>query len=290
MKITFFIVGQDAALDKNKESIRSIAEEGHEIGNHSFHHEPWLHIYSAQEIEADITKAEYYIKEITGKKPIGFRGPGFSLSEACLKTLKHRNYLYDASTLPTFIGPLGRIFYFMSAKLPQIEMQKRSSLFGNFLDGFKPNKPYQWKFEDQDIGEELFEIPVTVMPIFRIPIHVSYLHYIAGYSHFLAILYLKFALYLCRLTNTSPSLLLHPLDFLGVDEFPNLRFFPGMNQPGQQKINAVNEFLNVFKDHYQVVPLQQFVSGNLPFNNYKLITLTQVATLGEKVEKPLGLM
>ena len=44
LSITFFIVGQDAALDKNRESLRSIAAAGHEIGNHSFNHEPWLHL------------------------------------------------------------------------------------------------------------------------------------------------------------------------------------------------------------------------------------------------------
>src|SRR5437660_7036359 len=42
LKITFFIVGQDAALEKNLDAIASIAAAGHEIGNHSFNHEPWL--------------------------------------------------------------------------------------------------------------------------------------------------------------------------------------------------------------------------------------------------------
>src|SRR3982750_647036 len=46
LSITFFIVGQDAALQVNREAIASIAAAGHEIGNHSFSHEPWLHLYS----------------------------------------------------------------------------------------------------------------------------------------------------------------------------------------------------------------------------------------------------
>ena len=50
LSITFFIVGQDAALEKNREAIASIAAAGHEIGNHSFNHEPWLHLYSKEEI------------------------------------------------------------------------------------------------------------------------------------------------------------------------------------------------------------------------------------------------
>src|SRR5690349_20621843 len=52
LKITFFIVGQDAALDSNRAALRAIADAGHEIGNHSFHHEPWLHLYSPEEVAA----------------------------------------------------------------------------------------------------------------------------------------------------------------------------------------------------------------------------------------------
>jgi peptidoglycan/xylan/chitin deacetylase (PgdA/CDA1 family) len=48
LKITFFIVGQDAALERT----RCIPSDpgGNEIGNHSFHHEPWLHLKSDAEI------------------------------------------------------------------------------------------------------------------------------------------------------------------------------------------------------------------------------------------------
>src|SRR5262244_1387258 len=48
LTITFFIVGQDAALDKHHELLQAIAAAGHEIGNHSFRHEPWLHLYSKE--------------------------------------------------------------------------------------------------------------------------------------------------------------------------------------------------------------------------------------------------
>ena len=41
LTITFFVVGQDAARAENHAAIRAIAEAGHEIGNHSFLHEPW---------------------------------------------------------------------------------------------------------------------------------------------------------------------------------------------------------------------------------------------------------
>jgi peptidoglycan/xylan/chitin deacetylase (PgdA/CDA1 family) len=62
IRTTFFVVGQDAALARNHDALRSLAEAGHEIGNHSFHHEPWLHLYSAGEVAAEIERAETAIE------------------------------------------------------------------------------------------------------------------------------------------------------------------------------------------------------------------------------------
>src|ERR1700759_2532492 len=50
LTITFFIVGQDAALPQNADALKKISAAGHEVGNHSFKHEPWLHLYSDAEI------------------------------------------------------------------------------------------------------------------------------------------------------------------------------------------------------------------------------------------------
>ena len=58
LTITFFVVGLDAEQDRNHDVLLSIAAAGHEIGNHSFHHEPWLHLYSQEQLATEIEKAE----------------------------------------------------------------------------------------------------------------------------------------------------------------------------------------------------------------------------------------
>ncbi len=78
--ITVFVVGQDAALEYNHEALAQIAGAGHEIGNHSLRHEPWLHLYSEDDLEQELAEAERHIQAATGQKPIGFRGPGYSQS------------------------------------------------------------------------------------------------------------------------------------------------------------------------------------------------------------------
>ncbi|HEY9828783.1 MAG TPA: polysaccharide deacetylase family protein [Stenomitos sp.] len=252
LSITFFIVGQDAALPQNRKAIRAIAEAGHEIGNHSFRHESWLHLYSEAEIEAEISQAEQILKQVTDKHPIGFRGPGYSCSPAVLRVLARRGYQYDASTFPTFLGPLARAYYFMTAKLSAEEREQRKALFGGFKDGFQPLNPYRWAVEERS----LVELPVSTLPIFKVPIHFSYVLYLSVFSRALALLYFRFALAMCRLTGTQPSLLLHPLDFLGREDVPELAFFPGMSLPSHEKLNTLSQAIAQLTRQFQVVSMQ----------------------------------
>jgi hypothetical protein len=252
-RITFFVVGQDAALRKNEEAIASIARAGHEIGNHSFHHEPWLHLYTPQQIVDELQSAEWHIERVTGHRPVGFRGPGYSMSDTLLATLAQLGYQYDASSLPTFIGPLARAYYFMTAKLDDKQKQERQILFGTLRDAFRPLDPYRWGVKLE--GGGLVEIPVTTMPLFRAPIHFSYIIYLSRFSRALALAYFRSALKLCKLTGTQPSLLLHPLDFLGKEDISTLQFFPGMDLAREPKLELMATLIDDLRARYQVVPM-----------------------------------
>jgi hypothetical protein len=255
LEITFFIVGQDAALEKNREELRSIAVAGHEIGNHSFHHEPWLHLFSEEELEDELARSEAAIEKATGVRPTAFRGPGYSMSHNALRVLAGRGYRYDASTLPTYLGPLARAYYFWTARLSDEEMRQRRLLFGRLADGLRPIKPYRWKLD----GRRLVEVPVTTMPIVKTPIHMSYLLYLALFSPALAGLYFQLALRLCLAMRVSPSMLLHPLDFLGCEDVPELSFFPGMGRPSAWKLERVGQILTVLSRHYRLMSIGQQV-------------------------------
>src|SRR3954467_4695618 len=62
LTITFFVVGMDAERPENCDALHAIAAAGHEIANHSHHHEPWLHLYSESEIEGELERAEHAIE------------------------------------------------------------------------------------------------------------------------------------------------------------------------------------------------------------------------------------
>ncbi len=265
LTVTFFVVGQDAVLAENRDALASIADAGHEIGNHSFRHEQWLHLYGEEELDRELARAEEAIAEATGARPEGFRGPGYSLSRSTLKVLVRRGYRYDASTLPTYLGPLARAYYFRTARLSAEERAKRRLLFGTLRDGLRPVKPYRWRLDEGS----LIELPVTTMPLFKVPFHLSYLLYLGVYSHLAAKLFLLKALTVCRLAGVQPSLLLHPLDFLGGDDCRALAFFPAMRLAGEVKRRRAFELIDMFRRRFSVLPIGRHVAaleaaGGLP--------------------------
>lgn len=265
LRITVFLVGQDAKQPENREALSAIARRGHEVGNHSMNHLQWLHKLPDDELEREVAEAEQHIEATTGVRPRGFRGPGFACSVRLLRVLKSRGYDYDCSTFPTFVGPLARAYYFMSArKLSETEKEQRQDLFGDVRDGLRPLGGYLWDLGEagaqagasvSDGGRGLLEIPVTTMPLLRAPIHMSYVLYLAQRSEWLAQTYLRTAITLCQRTGVELSFLLHPLDFISGDSCPALRFFPAMSMPAERKRALVTQALATIREHFDAVPM-----------------------------------
>ena len=266
LKITFFIVGQDAALEKNHDVLKLITEKGHEVGNHSFNHDPWLHLYPKDQIEREILDTEAHIQRVTDQKPIGFRGPGFTCNGDILGILSENDYLYDASTLPTYLGPLARAYYFRKSDLTDEEKEKRKNLYGSFSAGFRPVKPYFLQISDEN---KILEIPVTTIPVFKTPFHLSYLIYLRRFSPILMLFYLNLAIQMCKLTGIGPSFLLHPLDLIGGDKVQELSFFPGMDVRTSKKMEIFNRVLRYLQKYYDLISLNTFAESTIQQNSAK---------------------
>ncbi|MBA3497140.1 MAG: polysaccharide deacetylase family protein [Gemmatimonadales bacterium] len=251
-RITFFVVGADAAIPENVPWLRMITASGHEVGNHSFEHECWLHRHTREQIAGDVQAAEDAIAAATGARPQGFRGPGFSWSPVVLEVLAERGYLYDASTLPTYLAPLARAYFLATARLTPEERRQRRDLFGSFRDGMRPVGAYRWQLAS---GRTLLEIPVTTIPVVKTPFHMSYLIYLSRFSRSLMVSYLRAALVLCRRSGVTPSFLLHPLDMLGAADAPELKFFPGMELAGEVKRELVREVIGILAEQFTIVPM-----------------------------------
>ena len=95
------------------------------MGNHSFHHEQWIQMAPRERVDRELREAGEAIARATGREPRGYRAPGFAWSEAQLDVLERAGYLYDASTLPTYLGPLARAYYFRSTELTPEQKEGR---------------------------------------------------------------------------------------------------------------------------------------------------------------------
>lgn len=255
IQITVFVVGRDATFQEHRDLLSGVAEKGHSIGNHSFDHKPWLHRFSHQQVTDELDRAEDAIEDATGVRPRGFRGPGFSLTDSVLAELSRRGYLYDATVFPNILNPLSRAYYFRTTQLTPEQREERSELFGTLGSAFRPNRPFSWRVAEAALAE----VPVTTFPGLRTPIHLSYLTYLAGRSPKLASAYLRAALTACRVTSNAPSMLLHPLDFLGRDDDTDLGFFPGMDMESGKKLHLAHRFLDKLETAYQATTLETYV-------------------------------
>uniref|UniRef100_A0A5Q5BGU6 Polysaccharide deacetylase n=1 Tax=Mycobacterium sp. (strain MCS) TaxID=164756 RepID=A0A5Q5BGU6_MYCSS len=191
LRSTVFVIGADAARDDGAESVRAFAAAGHEIGNHSYEHEPWLQRYHADELAAEIDRTHSAIVAAGAPAPTGFRGPGYSTSPTLERLLVERGYTYDASTFPTWIGPLARAHHLRTAQLSAEQREERADLFGGVDRALLPLRPHR-------TPSGIAELPVTTMPLLRLPIHGSYLMQLYSLSPRVARLYFATAVRLCR--------------------------------------------------------------------------------------------
>jgi peptidoglycan-N-acetylglucosamine deacetylase len=96
----FFVIGQQA--EKFPETIKRMAREGHEIGNHlySFTATRGLSkLYHAVE-DAEVTRTQQIIQTLTGKAPRYFRSPGGQMGRGLWNAIRRYNLTVVCGALP----------------------------------------------------------------------------------------------------------------------------------------------------------------------------------------------
>jgi peptidoglycan-N-acetylglucosamine deacetylase len=108
------------------------------------------------------------------------------------------------------------------------------------------------------------------LPLFKTPIHASYVIYLSTFSKNLARAYWKTAVEMCKMTGTQLSLLLHPLDFLSGEDAPELKFFPAMNLPIEKKLEFLSEILEYFGKSFSISNMQKHAQSAAANGNLKV--------------------
>lgn len=91
---TFFLPGE--IIEKYPEQCREIAAGKYEIAYHGYDHNNTIGIPEEEET-GNLEKSEGLIQELSGRKPVGARGPLDALQEYSLDLFSRRGYLYDST-------------------------------------------------------------------------------------------------------------------------------------------------------------------------------------------------
>lgn len=173
-KSTLFMVGNDFRIPANHSAIRAMAEAGHEVANHTQTHAQPFRLLSVEAKESELAGMEEWCLKITGRRPVGFRSPGWNIGEDALPILLRRGYLYDSSVFPTLLTPILKLmhWYIMRSR----KGGERTTL-GHIKYMFAPVIPYRTSRNSfMEKGRDgLIEFPVTVTPVFRLPFFATFL-------------------------------------------------------------------------------------------------------------------
>ena len=243
-KITFFVVGADAAIEEHGPALQSLVPAGHEVGNHSFEHEPWLARYIARAARGRDRPRRGCDLAATGQRPIGFRGPGYSWSPELLEILSERGYLYDASTLPTYLGPLARAYYFRTAQLSDGRARgAQRSCSVDLRDGLRPSAPTAGSCRRPHAARD----PGDDVAGHQGAVHLSYLLYLSRFSeaadggvprHRVT----RVPAHRHRAELPAPSA--RPARR---EQEPRLAFFPGMDVPARRKVELFERAMQMLR-------------------------------------------
>jgi len=102
VKATFFVPGHTA--DTYPDIVRKIQKKGHEIAHHGYCHESPADLKYEEEV-AILDKGINSLRNITGKRPVGYRAPSWEMSLNTLKLLLERDFVYDSSTMADDFTP-----------------------------------------------------------------------------------------------------------------------------------------------------------------------------------------
>ena len=99
---TFFVLGWVA--ERHPELVRAIAGAGHEVGSHGYAHQ-LLYRQSPSDFADDLERSLATIRQALGggDQPLGYRAPGFSLTDEtlwALDILRAHGIAYDSSLQP----------------------------------------------------------------------------------------------------------------------------------------------------------------------------------------------
>ncbi|MFH1437951.1 MAG: polysaccharide deacetylase family protein [Pseudomonadota bacterium] len=247
IKSTLFAVGEDLRDETCGRILAEAAQRGHEPANHT-----WSHPYNLTRLpdtqkKHQIRRAHEAIAQCTGREPVGFRAPGYHINGRLRAMLRESGYRYDASLLPS--PP----YYFAKSAviaLSALRGRRSRSIIGGSGMILSPTLPYRSGGMYWTMGDDLLEIPCSVVTPLRIPFIGTTMTVFSDRVIRLLMCYLEQQPFL--------SIELHAIDLMdsAEDGFESLaRFQPDAAIPLEEKREKIRAVLSMIVNDFGFEPM-----------------------------------
>lgn len=173
IKATLFVVTRDVEQERDDGALAALlaraVSNGHEVASHSHTHAYDLSRQSRAHVDADIARSVDVIEHATGRRPRGFRAPGYNVSETLLDALEHHGFSYDSSVMPSPFYWAARTLVIGARK----SMGSPSSSIIGHARAFAPRSrapyrprkgAYAKRARSRIDGRSLVEVPIATLP------------------------------------------------------------------------------------------------------------------------------
>jgi hypothetical protein len=167
LPLTLFAVGGDLEREANAERLASLSRAGHRIESHSYGHQYDLSRLSPSEIDDDVRRAQERIEAVTGRRPLGFRAPGYAVSDALFDALERHGLSFDSSVLPSFpyyLAKAGALAWMAARGRKSVAVLDTPRVMAAPAQPYRAGRPWYRRGE-----RALLELPIGVTPLARLP-------------------------------------------------------------------------------------------------------------------------
>jgi peptidoglycan/xylan/chitin deacetylase (PgdA/CDA1 family) len=171
IKATFFVIGRDVA--DHAVLLKRLAADGHELANHTMHHNKQLVNLNKAEMCREIAECHGALSALSDAPIVGFRAPGYTVSTSVIQVLRQLGYRYDTSLN-------GSLTYSVIKRLfKAVRLHDKAYVTCQpIADHFGPRNPFRLAdghLTRIDAASSFLEIPVSVVPRVHYPFVTSVL-------------------------------------------------------------------------------------------------------------------
>ncbi len=168
LPVTFFLVTSDLDVPSCRTEAARTAAQGHELANHTPDHPYDLLTTPQQTMRRQVLAGQDQIQAVTGRRPVGFRAPGYGMNSQLAHLLEEAGYAYDSSLLPSPPYYAAKAVIMAGMRLTGRRSRAHRHRLATVLG---PTTPYAMDLDRpwRKGKGSLLEFPVSVLPGLRIP-------------------------------------------------------------------------------------------------------------------------